>query len=197
MHNEYLPVLEIYTGFVPHPSVAYQCRNPTAKVPHSGDKDRTASSPKNIQLGGSRRVLCRGNTSADVEGASSVNFWLHPPLAVHRLFILVHSQSDLVRICNRQLSRSLCNALFKLASGNDLCSIGPDIGNPQLSLNRMSKKHSIQHRNALLPVSITLEGGCPWSEDKVLRVVQGVSGPLIPRFSVRVKVNDEIDEGCC
>jgi len=57
----------------------------------------------------------------------------------------------------------------------------------------MSKKHSVQHRDSLLPVSVTLDGGGPRSEDEVLRVMQGVSGPLVPRFSVRVKVVDEID----
>jgi hypothetical protein len=58
------------------------------------------------------------------------------------------------------------------------------------------KYHSVQHRHALLPVSIILDGDASsWSEDKVLRILQGVFGPLIPRCSVRVKVVDEIDEG--
>ena len=60
----------------------------------------------------------------------------------------------------------------------------------------MLKYHSVQHRHALLPVNIILDEGAPsWSEDKVLRVLQGVLGPLVPRCSVRVKVVDEIDEG--
>jgi len=61
----------------------------------------------------------------------------------------------------------------------------------------MSEKHSVQHRDSLPPVSVTLDGGGPRSEDEVLRVMQGIFRPLIPRFSVRVKVVDEIDEGCC
>ena len=65
-----------------------------------------------------------------------------------------------------------------------------------LCLNGVLKYHSVQHRHALLPVSIILdEGASSWSEDKVLRVLQGVLGPLVPRCSVRVKVVDEIDEG--
>ena len=62
-------------------------------------------------------------------------------------------------------------------------------------LKRVSEHHSIYHRHGLLPVSIILDGGAIWSKDEVFRVVQGILGPLAPRFSVRVKVVDEIDEG--
>jgi hypothetical protein len=66
----------------------------------------------------------------------------------------------------------------------------------RLRLNGVLKYHSVQHRHALLPVSIILDGGASsWSEDKVLRVLQGVLGPFVSRCSVRVKVVDEIDEG--
>ena len=61
----------------------------------------------------------------------------------------------------------------------------------------MPKEYGIQYRNGLLPVSIVLDGGGFWSKDVVLRVVQGISGPLIPRFFVRVQVVDKIDEACC
>ena len=61
----------------------------------------------------------------------------------------------------------------------------------------MPKEYSIQHRDGLLPVSVVLDGGGLWSKDKIPRAVQGISGPLIPRLSVRVQVVDEIDEGCC
>ena len=60
----------------------------------------------------------------------------------------------------------------------------------------MSKKHTIQHSDGLLPVSVILDGGSPRSENKVFRVTHGISGPLIPRFSVGVEVVDEIDERC-
>jgi len=60
----------------------------------------------------------------------------------------------------------------------------------------MSKEDVIQHRNGDLPVSVVLDGGDPWSEDEVLRVIQGIPWPLVPRFPVRVKVVDEIDKGC-
>jgi len=63
--------------------------------------------------------------------------------------------------------------------------------------DRVSKEHSIQHGDGLLPVGIILNGGGPWSEDKVLRVIQGISWPPVPRFSVRVKMVDKIDEGRC
>jgi len=59
------------------------------------------------------------------------------------------------------------------------------------------KQHSIHHRHRLLPVSVILDEGGPWSKDKVLRVDQGILGPLVPRFSVRVKVVDEINDGRC
>ena len=62
-------------------------------------------------------------------------------------------------------------------------------------LKGVSEHHSIHHRHCFLPVSIILNGGAIWSKDEVLRVVQGILGPLAPRFSVRVKVVDEIDEG--
>ena len=62
-------------------------------------------------------------------------------------------------------------------------------------LKRVSEHHSIHHRHGLLPVSIILDGGAIWSKDEVFRVVQGILGPLAPRFSVRVKMVDEIDEG--
>lgn len=61
----------------------------------------------------------------------------------------------------------------------------------------MPKEHIIQHGDGLLPVGIVLNGGGPWSEDEVLRVIQGISWPPIPRFPVRVKVVDKIDEGRC
>lgn len=61
----------------------------------------------------------------------------------------------------------------------------------------MSKRHSIQHRHGLLPVSIILDRGDSWSKNKVLRALQGILGPLISRFSVRIKVVDEMNEGCC
>jgi hypothetical protein len=66
----------------------------------------------------------------------------------------------------------------------------------RLSLNGVSKQHGVQHRNGLLPVGIILDGGgSVWSEDEVLRVLQGILGPLVPCFSVRIKVVDEINEG--
>ena len=61
------------------------------------------------------------------------------------------------------------------------------------TLNRVTEKHFIQHRDGLLPVSIILDGGGSRSEDEVLSAMQGIPWPPIPRFSIRVKVVDEID----
>ena len=58
----------------------------------------------------------------------------------------------------------------------------------------MSKKDVIQHRDGVLPVSVVFDGSYPWPKDEVLRLVQGIPRPLVPRFSVRVKVVDEIDK---
>lgn len=39
------------------------------------------------------------------------------------------------------------------------------------------------------------KGGSSWSEDKFLRVLQGILRPFVPRVPVRVKVINEIDDG--
>ena len=57
------------------------------------------------------------------------------------------------------------------------------------------RRSTLFNRDRLFPVSIILDGGGPWSEDEVLRAVQGIPWPSVPRLSVRVKVVDKIGEG--
>ena len=62
---------------------------------------------------------------------------------------------------------------------------------------RVSKKDVIQHGDGVLPVRVVLYGDDPWSGDEVLQVIQGIPWPLVPQFSVRIKVVDEIDKKRC
>jgi hypothetical protein len=49
-----------------------------------------------------------------------------------------------------------------------------------LRLNGVCKHHDVHRRNSRLSVNIILDGGgSSWSEDEVLRVLQGPLGPLV------------------